>query len=73
MKQCVLERRRRLKRIPGEVTGRSKFGSYGAAVMTHQQVANAMGISKARVHQLERMAFYKIRLRMANEIKEMQA
>jgi len=55
-------RRENLKLLPGEPHAQGKKSPRGQmAIRTMLEVAKIMGITKARVHQLERKAFWKIR------------
>jgi len=56
------KRRQRYKLQPGEVRASNFKGPLGInAIRTMAEVAKEMGIHKSRVHQLERMALWKIR------------
>jgi len=54
--------RRKIKRLPDEPHGQNFSQPRGMmAIRTMKEVAEIMGIDKSRVHQLERVAFWKIR------------
>jgi hypothetical protein len=60
-------RRTRYKRLPEEPYGQNFQSPRGKlAIRSMQEVAEIMGIHKSRVHQLERLALWKIRSQIGN-------
>ena len=56
------KKRLAIKKLPGEPNGNNYNKHIGfLAIRTMDEVAKIMGISKSRVHQLERYALFRIR------------
>lgn len=66
----AIERQRRMKLLPGEFKGNTLAGAGYLAIRSHAEVGRIMGITREAVRQIERMAKWKIRMRMADFIKE---
>jgi DNA-directed RNA polymerase sigma subunit (sigma70/sigma32) len=63
-------RRLKLRLGVNEADPETHAGLLHLAIRTQPEVAAIMGISRERVRQLERMALYKIRATLQNEIRE---
>jgi len=65
------KKRLAIKRLPNEYNG-NNYNSHirHFAIRTMQEVADIMGITKGRVHQLERYALFKIRTTLKNYIRK---
>ena len=62
--------RAKIKIKPGEQAYATRSGGQTLALMSLQECADNLGISRQAAHQLERSAFHKIRTALLKELRE---